>query len=85
MPYRCWCKACVEGRLENHPHPHSSKRDHEVPTVLMDYGFVSKSEDEKKLALLVMKDRDSKTIMVDVAMHKSRGEEELVEHSQGEG
>ena len=70
LPFRSWCKQCVEGRLENNPHPHELQREHAVPTVLMDCGFVSKAGDEKCLALLVTKDRYSRVLQVDVVLHE---------------
>ena len=60
LPFRIWCKACVEGRLENRPHP-IAQREHDVPTVLMDYAFVSKEDEQRSTTLLVMKDRESRT------------------------
>ena len=80
LPFRIWCRACVEGRLDNHAHP-TLQRDHDVPTVLMDYAFVSRTHDEKSLTLLIMKDRDSRALQADVALHKGRGEEEVIEQA----
>ena len=41
-----------------------------MPTVMMDYGFVSRDGEEGSLTILVMKDRDSRIIMADVAQRK---------------
>ena len=38
LPFRIWCKACVEGRLENRPHP-LLQREHEVPTTHCTHGL----------------------------------------------
>ena len=80
LPFRIWCKACVEGRLENRPHP-LVQRHHDVPTVLMDYAFVSKADEPRSTTILVMKDRESRTIMADVVLHKGRGEEETIQQA----
>lgn len=60
LPFRSWCRQCVEGRMENRPHPQTLQLEHEVPTVLLDYGFVAKTGNNKRLTSFIMKDRDSK-------------------------
>ena len=80
LPLRFWRRACVEGRSHNKPHM-SANRTHEVPSVLMDYAFVSKSDDEQFLTIPVTKDRDSRAIMAHEVMHKGRGEDEVVQHA----
>ena len=80
---RSWCRACVEGRLDIKPHAKLS-RHHDVSTVLMDYGFVSKTGDEKSLTILIPKDRGSRILMGDVALHNGRGKEETVQQAAGD-
>ena len=80
LQFRSWCRACVAGRLDNKPHA-VIQRDHEIPTVLFDYGFVCKTGDSKTLTLLITKDRESRAIIADVAMHKGRGEEEVIQQA----
>ena len=70
MPFRIWCEECVKGRLTNRAHSHQKEECHEVPSVHLDYAFVSKSEDEKSLVILITKDRDSRVVMADVVSRK---------------
>ena len=37
MPYRSWCRECVQGRGRGEPHKSSGTRDAEVPTFTFDY------------------------------------------------
>ena len=77
MPYRCWCSACVRGRARATPHKKVEKKDkadEQVPTMSVDYGFLSKrdrekskgaassSKDGRSLHVLIAKDRRSKAI-----------------------
>ena len=47
----------------------------------MDYGFVSKTGDEKCLTLLVTKDRDSRVLQAEVVFHNGKIEDEAVDQA----
>ena len=63
LPYRSWCKHCVNGRGVTHPH---LKRKHnweeELPTVGVDYHYMGKEEEEGTVPFLCIKDANSKVI-----------------------
>ena len=63
LPYRSWCKHCVNGRGVAHPHitQHNSK-DGEVPTVGVDYHYMGKEEEEGTVPTLCIKDAHSKVV-----------------------
>ena len=65
LPFRSWCPHCVRGKAKAHPH-HRAKRKGEVPVVSIDYMFMSQKQgvgEEKGMPILVMKDRESGTVM----------------------
>ena len=51
-----------------------------MPEIGLDYASLRESDSEETLTILVMKDRDSKTIFADVVEMKGRGFEGTVEH-----
>ncbi len=51
-----------------------------MPEIGLDYAFLRESESDETLTILVMKDRDSKTIFADVVEIKGRGIEGTVEN-----
>jgi len=63
LPYRSWCKHCVNGRGVAHPHitQHNSK-DGEVPTVGVDYHYMGKEQEEGTVPMLAIKDAPSKVV-----------------------
>ena len=72
LPYRSWCRHCVEGRAENPPHQHSENVDLEVPELIMDYAFARHHDEQDLVTLLVIKDRQSRIIMARTLAHKGR-------------
>ena len=81
LPFRSWCRACVEGRQTNRPHASHVHVEGEVPSVLLDYGFISKVGEEKSVTVLVMKDRESRILMADVVQRKGTIVDEAAEQA----
>ena len=82
LPFRSWCRFCVQGRMRNPPHTgagHSAP--HEVPEVAMDYCFLTKATDGPTLTVLVVKDRDSRAIMAHPVLCKGRLHQDTVEQA----
>ena len=52
-----------------------------MPTVLLDYAFVSKAEDQQSLTILVTKDRDSRLVIADVVPSKGTVEDTSAERA----
>ena len=81
LPFRSWCGECVRGRAPNPDHRRVEEKSDEVPEVGMDHAFVSRQEDKKQLTILVMKDRDTRTIMANVVQSKGAGLDETVDQA----
>jgi len=75
LPYRSWCKHCVNGRGTAHPHvsQHNSKEG-EVPTVGADYHYMGKEGEEGTVPMLALEDAPSKVIFDMVATAKGVNE-----------
>ncbi len=65
IPAKAWCPACVEGQLANPPHNRTVEGDKTVPEVGLDYAFLREANSKESLTILVMKDRETKTIFAD--------------------
>ena len=64
MPYRAWCRTCVEARGTEDPHfkvKKANKNKNGKPTLCMDYKACGQSGDEEnvKMQILIMRDKDS--------------------------
>ena len=79
LPFRSWCRECVEGRLDNPPHRAVAKDERGVPEVSMDYAFLGKEGEPKTLTTIGVKDRDSRIIMADVMQTKGCVHDDSVE------
>ena len=79
MPFRSWCAHCVEGRGESLPHLKSENTDITVPEISLDYCFTRKTEEERNVTILVMKDRQSRVIIGNLVLTKGRGMEDTVD------
>ena len=58
VPYRSWCPHCVRGKSKGLAHRRQS-RDHEIPTVAIDYMFMTdtqREDEEVGMPILVSKD-----------------------------
>ena len=63
----------MAGKKQNSPHKRQAEGEHLVPEIGLDYDFLRESDNDATLTILVMKDRDSKTIFADVVEMKGRG------------
>ena len=82
LPFRSWCRFCVQGRMKNPPH--SSKghdAPHCVPEVALDYCFLTKAPDGPTLTVLVSKDRDSRAVVARPVLCKGRLHQDTVEQA----
>ena len=65
LPYRSWCKHCVNGRGTAHPHiTHHSSREGEIPTVGADYHYMGKEGEEGTVPMLAFKDTLARYYMI---------------------
>ena len=70
LPYRSWCKFCVEGRgKEKRHYKWREREDGAIPEIHVDYAFPA-SEKGDGVVVLVAKDRDTKTLMACVVPWK---------------
>ena len=63
LPFRRWCRHCVEGRAPDDPHmcgPCDEERG--VPKVSLDYGFMKREGEEGQRTILVIKARPSRAV-----------------------
>ena len=71
IPAQPWCPACVAGKKPNSPHKRQVEGEHLVPEIGLDYAFLRESESDETMTILVMKDRDTKTVFADVVEKRS--------------
>ena len=76
LPYRSWCKFCVEGRLDNPPHRRRAgdAEQPSLPEVHLDYAFVKRDGEERTTTILVAKHRQSRAVRCWVVPRKGRSE-----------
>ena len=73
VPFRSWCEHCVKGRGEEAMH-FKSKEQPEQLEVHMDFCFPGEETSNKKLTILVVRERKTRMTMSSVAPSKSSGE-----------
>ena len=61
------------GNIQNPAHRKIDEYERAVPEIGIDYAFMKEKGNEETLAIVVMKDRDTKTISSDVVELKGRG------------
>ena len=62
IPYRDWCKHCVQGRArENQHRRQQGDQKDEIPLIAMDYCSMGKNE-ERVATTIVIKDKESKAM-----------------------
>ena len=58
LPFRSWCSFCVRGRGQSCGHYQVAKDDEQIPTLIVDYGFLGTRESPAtELPIVVVKDR----------------------------
>ena len=72
IPYRSWCKHCISGRGQSAQHRQLQCRDHEIPTISIDYAYLGEDgrEDQKLQPMIVTKDDHSGTIRAHLVEEK---------------
>ena len=70
LPFRSWCDECVQGRRDAPPHCRTKRGAGEIPEVSFDYAFIRRDDEEEVATLLVMRERDSKSIRAWALEHK---------------
>ena len=66
LPFRSWCKFCVMGRAQSHPHWQKEKEESGVPVISWDYGYLKEEKEAIKdgeFPMVVWKDSNSKASM----------------------
>ena len=59
LPYRSWCRTCVEAKGKEDPHKKVSEiQPEELPIVSMDYAFMSQEDQEGQTKIIVIKDQN---------------------------
>ena len=83
VPYRKWCAECVAGRKPNHGHATgASERDAtSIPEVHLDYCFMRNKPQGESVPVIVLKDRDSRSIAAHVVPYKGGDLEWAVKQS----
>ena len=72
LPFRNWCKHCVKGRGVEEPHKRQ-KEEVGMPEIHVDFMFMGDEGKDKKLTILVAKERSTKMTMATVLPSKSSG------------
>ena len=74
--YRSWCRHCIAGRAIGQPHRTRSEEQKArslVPTVALDYAFMSRSDEEEERAKPILAIKDEKTQMVGATFVPAKG------------
>ena len=74
--YRSWCRHCIAGREIGQPHRTRSEEQKArslVPTVALDYAFMSRSDEEEERAKPILVIKHEKTQMVGATFVPAKG------------
>ena len=66
IPAKAWCPWCVAGKKQNPARRNIDECDRAVPEIGIDYAFMKEKGTSETLTIIVMKERDTKTISSDV-------------------
>ena len=82
LPFQPWCEFCIQGKSPNRKHL-SDQRDAEekeeaIPTVAMDYMFLSAQDQDKMSPVLVTRDTKSKTLFAHAVSRKGASDQWIV-------
>ena len=70
LPYRSWCRYCVEGRGQHAPHYGTRSEEPRIPEVHVDYAFFRDKEGAPSVPVIVLKHRQSRALAAHVVPHK---------------
>ena len=80
IPAKAWCPWCVAGKMQIPAHRKIDEYERAVPEIGIDYAYMEETmRNDETLTIIVMKDRDTKTISSDVVELKGRGIDGTVE------
>ena len=74
LPFRSWCKHCIMGRGREEDCFKSMEQERQVPEVHLDYMFMGDEKEEKTLAFLVARERETGAVLSTVVPRKTMGE-----------
>ena len=66
LPFRSWCRHCIRERGKEEKCPRKVRDENGIPEVHLDYMFMGDEQEERTLALLVARERDSKATLATV-------------------
>ena len=82
LPFRNWCPHCIMGKARNIPHKKQKDKEHLVPHIHVDYGFLGTEEDEEKMIIQVARDEESRALLARAVPRKGlahvHGAEQLI-------
>ena len=73
LPFRSWCRHCVRGRAEAHPHLQQKPKELVIPELHADYCFLGKV-DEKTVPIMVLRDRATQMTCSMIVREKGIGD-----------
>ena len=73
LPFRSWCRHCVRGRAESHPHLRQRPKELVIPELHADYCFLGKA-DEKTVPITVLRDRATQVTCSMIVKEKGIGD-----------
>ena len=74
LPFRSWCRHCIMGRGREEDCRKSMEEDRQVPEVHLDFMFMGDEKEEKTLAFLVARERETSAVLSTVVPRKTTGE-----------
>ena len=77
LPFRSWCRHCVRGRAESHPHLRQRPKELVIPELHADYCFLGKA-DEKTVPIMVLRDRATQMTCSMIVREKGIGDGHVV-------
>ena len=72
LPYRPWCRVCVEAKGKEDPHRRvdQERKENGVPVISLDYAFMGQEGQEGHTKIIVMKDNRTKMTFCHVTEKK---------------
>ena len=78
LPYQSWCPHCVAARRNNQAHPEGKSAPRSLPLLVLDYCFLSDSDSQSKLTVLVGKLYPARALFAHVVRQKGDTDFETV-------
>ena len=74
LPFRSWCRHCVRGRAESHPHLWQRPEELVIPELHADYYCFLGKADEKTVPIVVLRDRANQMTCSMIVKEKGIGD-----------